>query len=262
MRGLIALVAVSAGLLVGCASTRAPESRSLLQQTSAALESQRYDEAIRLAEAYLSTYPTGAGAAEALYIRGRAFEDMPVTSEGNAQANMLAARRAYLDALERRPDAALAGYLHASIADVAYWQDDYVSAARHGRLAMPLLSTDEQRSWTLYRTGVAEQRLGQFDAADRTFAEVQSRFPASEAAQRARDRMGRRAFFVQLATYSNAQLADALIAQLTREGQSPRRVVDARGHHVVSIGPFGNFDSAKQARQRLAARFPDALIVP
>jgi cell division protein FtsN len=127
---------------------------------------------------------------------------------------------------------------------------------------LPLLTTDEQRSWTLYRTGVAEQRLGQFEAADRTFAEVQARYPSSEAASRARDRMGKRAFFVQLATYSKGQLADALVAQLAREGQSPRRVIDAKGHHVVSVGPFGNFDSAKQARQRFAPRFPDALIVP
>jgi len=249
-------------LAVGCAPTKTSEPRDLLQQASAALEAQRYGDAIGLADAYLSAYPAGSGAAEALYIRGRALEDMPVVSEGNAQTNMLAARRAYVDALERGPDPTLSGYLHASIADVAYWQDDYVAAVRHGRLALPLLTTDEQRSWTLYRTGVAEQRLGQFEAADRTFAEVQSRFPGTDAASRARDRMGKRAFFVQLATYANAQLADALLAQLAREGQSPRRVIDAKGHHVVSIGPFGNFDSARQARQRLSTRFPDALIVP
>lgn len=248
--------------LVGCAPARTSEPRDLLMQASAALETRRYGDAIGLADAYLSAYPAGSGAAEALYIRGRAFEDMPVVSEGNAHSNMLAARRAYVDALDRNPDRTLAGYLHASIADVAYWQDDYVSAVRHGRLALPLLTTDEQRSWTLYRTGVAEQRLGQFDAADRTFAEVQSRFPSTEAAERARNRSGKRAFFVQLATYANGQLADALVAQLVKEGQSPRRVVDAKGHHVVSIGPFGNFDSARQARQRLSARFPDALIVP
>lgn len=262
MRRWIVSVLVAMGWMAGCASTPREDAGGLLRQASAALEAQRYADAIGLADAYLSAYPTGPGAAEALYIRGRALEDMPVASEGNAQTNMLAARRAYVDALDRRPDATLTGYLHACIADVAYWQDDYVSAARHGRLAMPLLTTDEQRSWTLYRTGVAEQRLGQFDAADRTFAEVVARFPTSEAAPRARDRIGKRAFFVQLATYSNGQLADALVAQLAKEGQAPRRVVDAKGHHVVSIGPAGNYESAKQLRQRFAARFPDALIVP
>jgi cell division protein FtsN len=110
---------------------------------------------------------------------------------------------------------------------------------------------------------IAQQRLGNFVAADQTFVKVQEQFPqAVEVGTRAKNHMGFKFFVVQVATFANAQTADATVAQLIRNGVNPKRITNPRGTHVVTIGPASTYAQAQQLKARYQARFPDAVIVP
>jgi septal ring-binding cell division protein DamX len=115
---------------------------------------------------------------------------------------------------------------------------------------------------TLYRIGLCHQRLGDFATADATFAQVESLYPDSEAARRSVEHAGARAFWLQLATFSNAQSADAVAMNLRRTGVAVTRTADARGRPIVSAGPFQTFAMASAMKSRVAPQYPDAIILP
>lgn len=265
MRGAMWLAMFGAMLtiLVGCANpNRGAAGGDALARASAALQAQRYDDAIRFADAVLDMYRTGPRAAEAHYLRGRALEDRPSESQEQARAALAAARNAYNASLSAGPDRGLEPLVRASLADVAFWQEDYATAADQGRRAATLLPSGTLRAGVLYRVGVAQQRLGQFDLADRTFAELRDREPTSELGRQAAERIGRRSFVVQLGTFAQAGGADQLVSQITSAGLVPLRVIDAQGRHVVSVGPLASYRDAQQVRARFQSQYPDALIIP
>jgi tetratricopeptide (TPR) repeat protein len=257
-------ITVLAALLLaaGCAPRSPGAQRAALSDATAALQARDHAAAIQIADQVLASSPDPATAARAYYLRGRAIEDLVVQSPEQAKQNLALARQSYVAGLNASPDRELGAYLHASLADVAYWQEDYATAVAEGSIAYPRLPAGESQAWTLYRVGVAQQRLGQFDAADRTFAEVQRRHAGTEPAVRARDRVGKRAFFVQLATFQNAAAAEKLAGEVASAGLPPHRLIDEQNRHIVGIGPLASYAIAQQARSRFTARFPDALIIP
>ena len=86
-----------------------------------------------------------------------------------AQGRLQQARLAYIDALKVGTESrGLEGLIRASLADVAFWQEDYATAADQGRAAYPLLEDPTVRAMALYRSGLSYQRMGRFDDADRT----------------------------------------------------------------------------------------------
>jgi TolA-binding protein len=243
----------------GCASTR--ESRAKLSTGYQALESKQYDAAIAAADEQLGRAPDGPGAAEALYLRGRALEQRPAASPDEARSNLQAARAAYAEALKHKPAPKLEAYVRTSLANVAYFQDDYPAALSEWGAVYDELDDAEVRAWVLYRIGLCQQRLGNFDLADKTFARVGKEFPNTLPAQRAREHQGARAFTVQLATYGNRAAAENAINVLKREGV-PANAADSQGRTVVRVGPLRSYAQAAAVKQRYAQRFPDALILP
>ena len=137
------------------------------------------------ADAFLQKTPAGPGSAEALYLRGRAMEQKPAHSNAEAHANLQSAREAYIQALQRNPSPQLEAYIHSSLANVAYFQDDYSSTAGEWKIAYDKLSDPGIRSWVLYRIGLCDQRMGQFSDADKVFASVSENYPNTVPAQRA-----------------------------------------------------------------------------
>lgn len=259
--GVICLGVLSAVAATGCVENQPP--REALNEGYAALEQQQYDQAIGKADEYLSQQPAGPGSAEALYLRGRAFEQRTAANEQDAQVNLQNARTAYIQALEQKPSAKLEAYIRTSLANVAYFQDDYNTALQQWSAAYNELSGQpDVQAWVLYRIGLCQQRTSQFEQADRTFAAVQERYPSSIPAQRAREHAGARSFYVQLATFSSPSGADQVSAQLKRQGITPLRSIDAKGRHVIRVGPAQTYAQAQALRSRFLSQFPDALIVP
>jgi TolA-binding protein len=244
----------------GCApKANSPEQKTALQAGYGALESQQYDQAIARADAFLTATPQGPGSAEALYLKGRALEGKTAANEAEAKRNLQAARSAYLAALEQSPSRPLDAYIRTSLANVAYFQDDYPTAISQWSAALDHLDREDVKAWALYRIGLCQQRLGKFADADRTFAQVQN-YPGVPA-QRAREHQGARGFFVQLATFASAAQADQAIAHLSKQGIAATKATDPAGHHVVRVAA-PTYRQAEQLKSRFAGQYPDALIVP
>ena len=238
-----------------------------LNQGYAALEARQYDQAMAAADAFLRATPAGPGSAEAMYLRGRALEQRvtdPAARPGadEARTSLQSARLAYINALKLSPSPQLEAYTRASLANVAYFQDDYATALQQWSAAYNGLDQPDVKAWALYRIGLSQQRLGQFEAADRSFAAVRQQFPASEPARRAEGKQGARGFVVQLATFNNPNNAERAVAALRRQGVLPNRTADAQGRSQVRVGPVQTYAQAMDLKRRFAAEYPEALIIP
>jgi outer membrane protein assembly factor BamD (BamD/ComL family) len=256
----MAIAALAFAFAAGCATNKA--ARNDLSAGYASLEQKRYDQAIQQADAFLAKEPNGAGSAEALYLRGRAFEQKVAANPHEAKTNLQSARSSYIEALNRRPASKLEWTIRTSLANVAYFQDDYATALSQFQTALPRMENADTRAWTLYRMGLCQQRLGQFQQADQTFALVQQQHPGTMPAQRAKEHAGARSFFVQLVTFKTGASADKAIAALRREGVEPARVENEQGFQQIRVGPVQSYAQAMSLKTRFADRYPDAIIVP
>jgi tetratricopeptide (TPR) repeat protein len=241
---------------------RAPQ--ILLDEGYRALESQQYNDAIAKADQVLAAAPHGEGTPQALYLKGRSFEakNAAGVTEEQATANLQAAREAYIKALGENPRQPLNAYIRTSLGNVAYFQDDYQTAISQLTTAYDNLDRDDLKAWALYRTGLSQQRQGQFEQADKTFASVQQKHPGSLPAQRAREHVGARAFYVQLATFAQPASADKAVADLKKQGVAATRVQGPEGHAYLRVGPIASYNQALYTRSRFLNKYPDALIIP
>lgn len=258
--GWAVMFAVLGAVMVGCAPTNAGKEN--LDAAALAMERQQYDQAISRADLFLRQTPAGPGSAEALYLRGRALESRVAANPQEAAGDLQAARQSYIRALELSPSGPLEGYIRTSLGNVAYFQDDYATAAEQWATAYERLDRPDLKAWALYRIGVCQQRLGRFNEADRTFAAVQRQYPDTTQAQRAREHQGQSAFYVQLAAFTSAASADNAIAALRRQGVSPIRLVDSAGKQIIRAGPFASYAQARALKLRFADAYPDAWILP
>lgn len=247
-------------LAAGCVADEA--ARREMRDGYDALEQRQFDRALASADGYLKQFPRGPAAAEACYLRGQALERRPAGTRDSARDNFAAALRSYEHGLSLRPGRDLRGRLLAASGNASYWLDDYAAALEAWREATPLLDSEDSRAMALYRSGLAQQRLGRFADADETFRRVQSDYPETSHARLARQKQGARSFHVQVGLFDHRGNAESLAADVRRAGFVPDHAIDARGRHVVSVGPYGTFAQAQTARARLAGRFPDAFIVP
>ena len=263
MEPVFAVLTLATALLTaaGCADTA---TRDNLRAGYGALEAKQYDAAVQKADEQLTKVPQGPGSAEALYLKGRALEAKasPGGNSANPDADWQAARAAYVDALNLNPSPDLEAHIRAGVANVAYFQNDYTTALQQWSTAYDKIRDEETNAWILYRIGVCQQRLNQFDAADKTFATVQDKYKSTEAADRARTHSGFKNFNVQLTRWGAQQPADNAVMQLRKEGAPATRMTDPHCQSAVYVGPAATYQQALQLKAKYASRFPDAAIVP
>lgn len=256
--GIVALFA----LMVGCVDTA---SKERLNEGYRALDAQRYDEAGAAANEYLAKHPSGAGASEALYLQGRAYELRATESheaQPAARSDLDAARQAYRKGLSMPASPNVQGLLHSGLANVAYFEEDYGTAVQEWQLSLPNLQGEDAKAWALYRTGLSQQRLGSFAQADATFTQVRTQYPGSEAANRATTRVGAKAFYVQVGAFTDDANAQNLANNLRRQGLPAGTAIEAPNRHIVRVGPAASYSEAKALRARLAAAYPQSIILP
>jgi tetratricopeptide (TPR) repeat protein len=270
-RCLLLVTAAAAAGAPGCApkdpaaaSRGTTPRRAELAGGYAAFDQRRYDDAIQSADRVLSEDSTGPGSAEALYLQGRVHEqkakDAPHPAE--AKQHLREAQGLYTRALSMAPPQPLEAYAHAGLANVAYFLEDYGTAAREWSAAYPHVADPDAKAWVAYRAGLSEQRQGNFAAADQHFAEVQRQFPGSEQARRAATHQGAKAFHVQVGLFTTAANAQNAVAKLKAQGFSPVRSTDPQGRQLIGVGPIPTYQQAKAMRDRLAGQYPGAAIVP
>ena len=240
------------------------DAEQVLNQAYAAFDAKQYDAAMQGADRVLVGNRDGAGAAEAHYLRGRVFEERAIqaTDPVATKTSLVYARSAYNAALGARPSAEVEGRAHAGIANVAYFQDDYATAIAEYTAAFNKLTDPTSKAWALYRVALSQQRFGNFDEADQTFAKVQQGFQSSEPAKRAGQHQGARGFQVQVGTYGTPANAQNTVAALRADGVIGTQQTDPNGRMVVRVGPVPTYDQARALKARLAAKYPDALIIP
>lgn len=264
---LIAIGMATAASLV-CAACH-NKSDPILQQGYEALDRKQFDTALASADQYLQEQPNGRGAAEAAYLRGRAIEQRNKSSDEQAQADLREAQAMYRKALSLGPARGWEGYILTSLADTYYWMEDYSNAERHWRLAHDRLDDTPRnidlKSWVLYRIGLCQQRMGQFDPADQTFEAVYARYPQSEAAKRALEHHGSRAYYIQVGAFAQAASADRLTRELQSKGFKVARITrrDKANLVFICVGPMSDYAQAAAMRAKVvAAGYKDCLIVP
>jgi tetratricopeptide (TPR) repeat protein len=240
------------------------DAEQVLNQAYAAFEAKQYDAAMSGADRVLVGNRDGAGAAEAHYLRGRVFEERAIQASDPvaAKTSLVYARTAYNSALGAHPSPEVEGRVHAGIANVAYFQDDYATAIAEYSAAFNKLSDPSSKAWALDRVALSQQRFGNFEEADQAFAKVQQGFPSSEPAKRAGQHMGARGSQVQVGTYATPANAQNAVATLRADGVIGTQQADPNGRTVVRVGPVPTYDQARALKQRLAGKYPDALIVP
>jgi tetratricopeptide (TPR) repeat protein len=259
---------LAALLAVGCSNSPTPNDRANLHAGYQALSQRDYEGAMTSAEKFLRNHPAGApGSAEALYLQGRVYEQRATSAESTgadlqSKMDLQSARAAYVKALSIPADPRLVALIHAGVANVAYFQDDYSTAMNEWAVAFPDLADPEARAWALYRIGICQQRLGRFDQADRSFAGVRQQFPSSVPAERASQHMGAKAFYVQVGAFTDPANADKIAASLQSQGFHAARAVGPAGQTEVRVGPAFSYADAKQLQSRLVTGYPGATIEP
>jgi tetratricopeptide (TPR) repeat protein len=177
-------------LVAGCAAN--PASREKITQAYEQLNSPspNYGQMTALADEYLAQEPNGDAAADALYIKGRALEEKAQRDASSPQQDFAQAYALYGQALAKSPRPALEGLIRTGMGNVLYFQDRYAAAVNELSAGYEKLERDDNKAWALYRVGLCQQRLGQWDQADGTFAAVARLYPSTVPAQRAAEHMG------------------------------------------------------------------------
>lgn len=251
------------GLLVGtmAAAGCQPANRPL-RDTAKALEKSDYDQAITLANQTLEKVKTGPAAAEALYMRGRAYEHREARTRPQLEANLAAARSSYVAALGQRPTKELTTYIRASLGKVAFFQDDFQTAIGQLRNAYGETRDREMKAACLFYLGKSQQRSGQFSEANQAFATLVKNYANTPWAAKAAEVQGAKGFYLQLAVYEKPESIEAAAKLVQQRGLTPVRLKDDQGRLLLRAGPYGSYADAKQVRPRITDAFPDALIIP
>jgi tetratricopeptide (TPR) repeat protein len=261
-------IVLAALLVAGCTNSKTTEDKKTLQAGYDALGAQNYDGAMARASEFIANNPNGGpGTPDALYLQGRVYEHRAEAADTagrqpEARSDLQDARGTYEHALTLNPSPNLIPLLQAGVANAAYFQEDYFTAMRNWAAAYPGLTQPDSKAWVKYRLGLCQQRLGRFDEADRSFAEVQQQFPHTAPAERASVHQGAKAFYVALGSWADAKTADAIVATLRAQGFTPVKSTAPDGRQAIRVGPANNYDQAKALRARLLSAYPAATIEP
>lgn len=259
---------LAALLVAGCTNSKTTEDKKTLQSGYDALAAQDYDNAMARSSEFIASNPNGgAGTPEALYLQGRVYEHRAEAAdsaghEAEARSNLQDARTTYEHALTLSPSPRIKPLLEAGVANAAYFQEDYFTAMREWAAAYPGLAQPDSKAWVKYRLGLCQQRLGRFDEADRSFAEVQQQFPHTAPAERAAAHQGAKGFYVALGSWSDPKTADTIVATLRAQGFTPVKSTQPGNRESIRVGPANNYDQAKALRARLLPAYPAAAIEP
>ena len=252
-------VGVSFFALFGCVARPSAELVRAQQQMTA----RDYTGTLTSADAAIAKDPAGPNTAKAYYLKGQAIEKLSSNTPAEAKDKLQQARTAYIAALKADGShGPLEGIIRASLANVSYWQEDYTTAAQQGLAAAPLLVDPTDAAWTLYRAGLSQQRLGQFSAADKSFALAIARGPGTDPAIRAQSHKGIRGFNVRILFDGEASAVAATKDFAQRRLLVVRKNKTQGAEVELLVGNFGNYAAALTTRQQLLNLYPNAVVVP
>jgi tetratricopeptide (TPR) repeat protein len=249
-------IAAAALALTGCDSA-GQKVNDEIDAGEVALGGSQYDLAVSHADEALHVAPS----VRAYYVRARAEEDRPKPNAYISTADLTKARADYQAALDLRPDRALAARCHFGLGNVAFDQEDYAESVSQWNAALTDLDEAPWQADAQFRIGEAEQRQGHFAEADSAFQRVVGLYSDQEVADKARTRIGIRAFYLQVADCASTADAQTAINTAQTAGLACRQTQN-QGLYAVRAGPYSTYAQAKAAQVSVSQQFPDAAIIP
>ncbi len=152
--------------------------------------------------------------------------------------------------------------LHTGVANVNYFEEDYAGAMSEWQIAYENLEDEGQKARVLYQIGRCEQRLGMFDKADQTFAQVQRLYPETDAAHWSANRSGATGFYVEVGLFPDPKNAESAAEALRKKGFAASRTPDSVGRQLVRVGPIAAYAEAKAVQAHVSHDYPRAIISP
>jgi len=239
----------------GCAQTRRAD-RDVFDAGYAAFQAGRYSEAVKGFSRYLRMDPDSPDRGEVYYYRGQALVHLERRPE--AKADFLravgAGARPPIDQFAR---VALGNLYYEEANDVeAVKQYAAVLADPHDEVPVPNV---------LLRTGVALERLGQWEKGRQYLHYLMVNYSDSPAARQAARYAGAEAFRVQTGAFRAQASAAAQAREVRQAGFTPRLArVTSSGRRLtaVQVGNERTYSGAASLAQRLRQAGFNTLIVP
>ena len=239
----------------GCAHHRRAD-RAVFDSGYAALQAGRYGEAVTAFSRCLRTDPDSPDRGEVYYYRGQALAHLERRPDAKAD---------FLRALGADPRPPIDQFARVALGNLYYEEADDVEAVKQYAAVLADPHDAVPVPQILLRTGVALQRLGQWEKGRKYLHYLMVNHSGSAAARQAARYAGAEAFRVQTGAFSAQASAAEQARQVRRAGFAPRlaRVVSSgRRLTAVQVGRERTYSEAASLAQRLRRAGFNTLIVP
>jgi len=248
--GLMMGVALVLTVPVGCGGPGRGVGQGPLALARQYIAKEQYQPAVQVLSTFIAK-PSGANeVGTAHYLRGLAYAQMEPARNKLAQEDF---EQALAKAHKKKELAALA---HVGLGHLYFESrpDEQERAVEHYEAALSQIDADEEtQAVVLYRQGVALQRLGRWEEADRYLSQTFDRFGESTYGGYAREHFGSRAWRLQFGAFAVRERAVKLVEQLKRDGTQADWAPRRREGGVLYTVQAGRYGTYRQARQALAA---------
>jgi tetratricopeptide (TPR) repeat protein len=244
---------LAAILLTACGPTAAD--RKNLSDAYASYAARNFIAAENAATAYIQNQPTADNVDEAFYLRGLARY---------GRADRVGAAADLHKAIDRTKRSDMKYKAWMTLGDIAFDQNHWDEAAGDYQKAIASAAGITAEPRLEFRLGVALQSIGHWESARANLALAAASTDAA-LAQRARERMDAKAFSLQFGAFKEGARAGELVRQLHAAGINA--VATSEMHNgqlvfVVRSGSYTTLADADSARQRIAAKYPNAVVIP
>jgi tetratricopeptide (TPR) repeat protein len=255
---LLAFV-LAALLLLALASGCAPNQRAdraVFDSGYAALQAGRWSQAVTDFSRYLRMDPDSPERGEVYYYRGQALVHLERRPEAKAD---------FLRALGADARSPIDQFAHVALGNLYYEEANDVEAVKQYAAVLDDPHDEVPVPDLLLRTGVALQRLGQWEKGRRYLEYLMVHYSDSAAARQAARYAAADAFRVQTGAFSAKSSAAAQAQQVRQAGFTPRLAqVTSSGRRLtaVQVGRERTYSDAATLAQRLRRAGFNTLIVP
>lgn len=254
-RTSIALVTLAA--MTGCHEMTARQ-RMWLVDGERAFTQENYTLAADQLGRFLGEVEQGPEVSRALYVRGMA--NAKLGRRAQAYADLARAVQVCHD-----PETF---WRASAVLGVMQFEDaDWAAAARSLGRAVDRMPTRAPQDRLLFQRGQAQERSGQWSAAQETYRRIVSLFPSGPYADDAERRLQLDAdhFAVQAGVFTKRDGAEQLAAQLAGADFPAcvrRELRKGAEYHVVLVGRYATYVPALQMLRRVRGYIPDAVLWP
>ncbi len=246
-------------LLTGCANRLTEQQQMWLARGQERYERKDYVRAIDPLNRFLSEVNEGPEFAQALYIRGMS----------NAQAGRRPQAYSDLRRCATTPTETDITWRAYIVLGTLHFEDEQWSqAAQSLQAAARRMPADPPKDFVLFRIGLCQERIGQWGATSRFYAEITRTFtsgPYVKAAQR-RLQLNANHFAVQCGAFRERVNAENLQTDLNRKGLDAYIREETRGRtamYIVLAGRYADYDDARGQLALVKKHFvSDALLWP